>query len=117
MKATTVMMLSVNSLEVASHIVKPCAGFKLEGITNGNMAKPAVRIMPANDKLEHKKATAPRFAFDAKVVNTDMPIPNKGAKQSTGYSMKLFSQAPATTSTVLFNGFDAALVSTSLVIT
>ncbi len=46
--ATQVMTLSVSWLEVASHIVRLAFIMVLDGITNGNIAIPAVRMMQAS---------------------------------------------------------------------
>ena len=44
--AATVMTVKVFLLETASHMVKLATGLMLDGIRNGNNAKPAVRIAP-----------------------------------------------------------------------
>ena len=41
------MMPKVFLLETASHMVKLLTGSVLEGIINGNIEKPAVKIIPA----------------------------------------------------------------------
>ena len=46
MQAATVITVSVFLLETASHIVKLETASMLDGIKNGNNAKPAVKIAP-----------------------------------------------------------------------
>ena len=46
MTTTQNMSCSVSLLDTASHAVKLLTGFVDDGITNGNIEKPAVRITP-----------------------------------------------------------------------
>ncbi len=55
------MTLSVSWLEVASHIVVLAFIMVLDGITNGNIAIPAVRMMQASVREE---SNAPRGFID-----------------------------------------------------
>ena len=79
MHAATVITVKVFWLETASHMVKLATGLMLEGIRNGNRAKPAVKIAPITAKDEPKKLK-PALALDA--ANTTMmppKIPATGA--------------------------------------
>ncbi len=59
--ATPVMMFKVSSLEVESQRVKLWLGLTLDGIMNGNIAKPTVKMMQALVRLELIKAIASHF--------------------------------------------------------
>ena len=78
-------MPSVLWLETASHMVKLDAKSMLDGIRNGNRAKPAVQIVPLMAKDEPKKANAERLMVAAKSANTAPIMPTMGAMRITGY--------------------------------
>ena len=63
MQAATVITVRVFLLDTASHIVRLATGLVLEGIKNGNNAKPAVKIAPTIASEEPKKLK-PAFALD-----------------------------------------------------
>ena len=68
-------------LDTASHIVKLIFGLLIEGITNGNIALPAVIITPISIVLVVTNANAGLFSLDsimAKIADT---------KASTGNTM------------------------------
>lgn len=71
-EATTVMTVSVFLLETASHIVKLTVGSILDGMRNGNSAKPAVKIDPVTASVEPVKLH-PALFFPA--ANTMMMPP------------------------------------------
>ena len=71
--AATVMTVKVFLLETASHMVKLTVGFKLDGIKNGNKAKPAVKIAPVTAKDEPVKVM-PALDLDAPNIIIYPPI-------------------------------------------
>ena len=79
MTAATNMTERVFCDEVASQTVRLCAGFRLDGMMNGNMLKPAVRIMPAMVKEDVTKAKAPCPNLASNEVNNAITTPNTGA--------------------------------------
>ena len=70
------MMPKVFLLETASHMVKLLTGSVLEGIINGNIEKPAVKIIPAIAMLLNKNALR---SFLNLAFNRDKAIPAKPA--------------------------------------
>ena len=78
-QAATVITVRVFLLETASHMVKLIAGLRLDGIKNGNNAKPAVRIEPMTARLEPKKLK-PALSLPAASTTMIPPrIPATGA--------------------------------------
>lgn len=72
MQAATVITVSVFLLDTASHIVKLATGLMLEGIRNGNNAKPAVKIAPITMNDVPRKLN-PAFAFAADAITIRLP--------------------------------------------
>ncbi len=70
------MMPNVFWLETASHTVRLLTGFVLDGMMNGNMENPAVRMMPAIAALLKTKAV---FSFLALELSNANAIPAKPA--------------------------------------
>lgn len=70
--AATVITVSVFLLETASHIVKLTVGLRLDGIKNGNNAKPAVKIAPIIARLVPKKLK-PALALPAAGITISAP--------------------------------------------
>lgn len=66
-------------LETASHIVKLLTGSVAEGITNGNIENPAVKITPAIDKLLPIKAKPSFLNFAFRRANIIPKNPINGA--------------------------------------
>ena len=73
------MTVSVVLLETASHIVKLIAGLRLDGIKNGNNAKPAVKIEPMTARLEPRKLKPALFLPAASTTMMPPRIPMIGA--------------------------------------
>ena len=69
-------MPSVFLLETASHMVKLLTGFVLEGMMNGNIEKPAVKIMPAMAMLLNVNAVR---SFLKRALNSAKAMPVKPA--------------------------------------
>ena len=111
MIATTVITCRVNRLDVASHMVKLAFGIMLDGMMNGNIATPHVRMIHAIVNDENKNAQPFLSAFVAIIVNSGNPTPRAGRAHRIGYVLKLVNHAPETTSTVLFSGLDGLNVS------
>ena len=71
------MATSVSRLEVASQAVRLESGLVLDGMTNGNIDTPAVRITPASAIDDDTKAASPRDRpashMPARVASTATP--------------------------------------------
>ena len=107
--ATPVMMFKVSSLDVESQRVKLWLGLTLDGIMNGNIEKPAVKMMQALVRLELIKASASHFNLAPIKASNGMVTLPIGANHIQGYVSKLVNQAPACVTTSLFKGFEAEL--------
>ena len=83
--AATSMTLRVFCDEVASQMVRLCAGFRLDGMMKGNMAKPAVHRVPVMARLEPRKAQAPRLPLAAARARVPPRMPVSGASLVSGY--------------------------------
>src|SRR5471030_735088 len=105
-QATTVITLKVSRLEVASHIVRLASGVVLDGMTNGNMVIPAVRITQAMVSEEDTNASAALLRRENRMVSSGRTTPNAGIAHRPGIFSKLASHAPATCDTVLRSGSD-----------
>ena len=68
--ATQVIRFNVLWLEVASHMVRLAFIMVLDGITNGNIAIPAVRMMQARVSEEKTNAQAPFSIREVRMVNS-----------------------------------------------
>ena len=79
MDATTVITVSVVLLETASHMVKLTVGLILEGIRNGNNAKPAVKIEPVTANVEPVKLKPALSLPAAKIMMIPPKIATIGA--------------------------------------
>lgn len=75
----TSMMPSVLWLDAASHNVRLLFASVEEGMTNGNMEKPAVRIIPAIALLLKINAKRSYLDFAADNANAIPPNPSIGA--------------------------------------
>ena len=83
--AAQVIMVNETSLAVASHIVKLTLGSSEDGMTNGNIAAPQVKIMAAIATELNKKAKPERFQrLDIK-TKSGIDNPNTGNNIVTGY--------------------------------
>ena len=71
-QAATVITVSVFLLDTASHMVKLATGLMLEGIRNGNNAKPAVKIAPMTMSDVPRKLK-PALAFAAAAITIRLP--------------------------------------------
>ena len=80
--ATSVMILSVFWLDVASQIVKLCDGIKLDGMIIGNSATPAVKIMHAIARLENKNAPPDARFRLAHMHANKLAMPTQGINHS-----------------------------------
>ncbi|MNT18941.1 hypothetical protein D3C72_1541710 [compost metagenome] len=67
----------------------------LDGITNGNIAMPAVRIMHASVSEENTNAQAPFSRRDVRTVSSGSNTPRAGIAHSAGVLLKFTSHAPA----------------------
>jgi hypothetical protein len=74
------MIFRVMWLEVASHTVRLLDGLELEGMMNGNMEKPAVRITPAMERELVTKPNPGRCARDSSMVSAAPAKPSTGAR-------------------------------------
>ena len=72
--AATVITVNVVLLETASHMVKLTVGLMLDGIRNGNSAKPAVKIEPVTAKVEPVKLRPALFLPAAKTISNPPKI-------------------------------------------
>src|SRR5688572_7218141 len=95
MQATTVITLSVNSVDVASHMVRLAFGSVTDGITNGNIVIPAVRITQAIVSELLMNASAALFMRENRMVSNGRSTPNAGIAHKPGVLLKLASHAPA----------------------
>ena len=102
------MTLSVSWLEVASHIVRLAFIMVLDGITNGNIAIPAVRMMQASVREENTNAHAALSIRAVRMVSSGRTTPSAGIAHRIGVLLKLTSHAPASRTTSLFSGLEAA---------
>ena len=82
--ATTVITVRVFLLDTASHMVKLTVGLMLDGIRNGNRAKPAVNIEPVTAKVEPVKLSPALFFAAAKIMSNAPKIAEIGASMVTG---------------------------------
>ena len=82
--ATPVMMFKVSSLDVESQSVKLWLGLTLDGIMNGNIAKPAVKMMQALARLELIKAIASHFNLALIKANSGISTLPIGANHIQG---------------------------------
>src|SRR5690606_5553577 len=106
--ATQVIRFSVSWLDVASHMVRLAFIMVLEGITNGNIAIPAVRMMQASVREENRNAHAPFSIRDVRIVSSGRTTPRAGTNHRIGALLKFTSHAPASRATSLVSGLDAA---------
>ncbi|VAL69003.1 Uncharacterised protein [Enterobacter kobei] len=67
----------------------------LDGMTNGNMAIPAVRMMHARVSEENRNASAPFSRRDVSMVSSGSSTPRAGIAHSAGMLLKFTSHAPA----------------------
>lgn len=111
MSATQNMIFNVSSLDVASHSVRLLLMSVEEGITNGNIEKPAVSMMPDIDKLLPIKAMPERSDLAEMNAIIAPKKPNKGAINIHEYCWKFTSQAPTWVLTSLRSGVKAMLAS------
>ena len=84
MIATTVITCRVNKLDVASHMVKLAFGIMLDGMMNGNIATPHVKIIHAIVSDELTNANAFLSAFVNSIVNNGSATPKAGRAHSAG---------------------------------
>src|SRR5512142_3018669 len=99
------MMASVRWLDTASHTVRLERGSIDEGITNGNIANPAVKITPAIARLLDANASHGRFE---NAITPRAPAKAAiGASVIHGRAAKFASQAPDADSTVFATGANA----------
>ena len=77
--ATTVITVSVFLLETASHMVRLTDGLMLDGIRNGNNAKPAVNIDPVTAKVDPVKLSPALFLPAANTISNPPKIAAIGA--------------------------------------
>ena len=78
----------------------------LDGIMNGNMAIPAVRMMHASVSEENRNAHAPLSAFVEMTVSSGSATPRAGIAHSAGMLLKFTIHAPASRATSLVSGLD-----------
>ncbi len=82
--ATPVIMFKVSSLDVESHNVKLWLGLTLDGMMNGKIEKPAVKMMQALVRLELAKASASHFNLALTSANSGMSTLPIGANHIQG---------------------------------
>ena len=82
--ATTGITVRVFLLDTASHMVKLTVGLMLDGIRNGNRAKPAVNIEPVTAKVEPVKLSPALFFVAAKIMSSAPNTAAIGASMVTG---------------------------------
>jgi hypothetical protein len=78
------MIFKVVKLELASHTVKELFIAVLDGIRNGNMATPAVKMTDAKVKELDIKASPGRPTFDSTMVTAPAIKPSPGIAHNTG---------------------------------
>src|SRR5262252_1159615 len=98
---------SVRRLEDASHTVRLLSGSRLDGIRNGNSAKPADRITPVLANPLSRKAARSRCRDAAINAPIAAPIARTGADQNSGCSAYDANQWPCRR-TFFRGGLDAA---------
>src|SRR5471030_653068 len=94
-QATTVITFNVSTVDVASHIVKLTLGLVIDGITNGNIVIPAVKITQAMVNELLTKASAPLSRRENKIVSNGKITPRAGIAHRPGTLLKLTNHAPA----------------------
>src|SRR5690606_8839884 len=110
------MIHRVRWLDDASQTVSPAAGWLDEGRMKGNSAKPAVRITPANEADEARNDRRPARPMDSRMAVSSAPhAPAAGASHIAGQIVKLRSQPPVCSATLLVSGLEGAPGSTRLV--
>ena len=75
------MICSVRCEDTASQAVRLTRGSSEEGMTNGNIEKPAVRMIPATDKPLARNAVPPRSTS----ASTAPASPAAGASHIQGW--------------------------------
>ena len=68
-------------------MVKLCEGFELDGMTNGNIEIPQVKMTPACPKDDNTKARAPLPALLNKPASAKAATPSTGNNHSMGASV------------------------------
>ena len=84
--AAIVITVNVVLLDTASHMVKLATGLRLDGIKNGNNAKPAVKIAPITAKDEPVKLKPALFLPAARTIKIPPKMPIIGAIMVIGYA-------------------------------
>ncbi|MOA24377.1 hypothetical protein D3C78_1450510 [compost metagenome] len=89
-------------------MVRLALSMVLDGITNGNIAIPAVKMMHARVSEENTNAHAPFSRRDIITVSNGSSTPRAGIAHSAGIVLKFTSQAPAWRATSFVSGLDGA---------
>ena len=82
------------------------ASLVLDGMMNGNIAIPAVRMMQARVSEENRNAQAPLSALVETTVSSGNTTPRAGTAHSAGILLKFTIHAPASRTTSLVSGLD-----------
>lgn len=84
MQATTVITFSVSRLDVTSRMVMLASGVVLNGMTNGNIVTPVVRITQAMVNDDVTNAHAPLSNPESRKVNKGKIRPKAGISHRSG---------------------------------